>query len=197
MNTMQWLRLCLILIFSGSTDARKPRLVHHRSINPQKASSMLSLEYDEIDFTSSTTAENQTMIASEISIVSDFYWATGGSTWLNSYGWNQLEEPSSHRSFSIGDNKQKVDTTFKIDPCYWYGITCNDEGNTIELVITHNNMTGTLPASLVNLTKLQKLDFQYNAITSTIPNSFCGWRQLYELGLRSNHLTGLEAVGAV
>ena len=62
--------------------------------------------------------------------------------------------------------------------CNWYGITCKENSELIEDIGLHsNNMQGIIPASISNLTNLNRLVLPRNSLTGSIPT---------EIGLLSN-----------
>ncbi|KAL4638732.1 hypothetical protein ACB092_03G167500 [Castanea dentata] len=56
--------------------------------------------------------------------------------------------------------------------------------------LSHNYLTGQLPLSLANLTKLVKFDISFNGITGSIPKEFGNFKNLLELNLSHNKFTG-------
>ncbi|BAP55886.1 leucine-rich repeat-containing protein [Thioploca ingrica] len=60
----------------------------------------------------------------------DFYNSTNGSNWINNFGWNVTNTP-----------------------CQWKGVTCSG-GRVTELSLDTNQLIGTIPASLGNLSEL-------------------------------------------
>ena len=105
-----------------------------------------------------------------------FFSATGGTSWIDSSGWTDASVPM----------------------CLWYGVTC--QGNSITTIALHQNrLSGTLPASLGNLTALSDLsalaqlsilDLSSNQLNGTLPLSWSALAQLQELNLQSNALSG-------
>lgn len=75
----------------------------------------------------------------------DLYNSTGGSNWTNNNGW--LDEPV----------------------YYWKGIVV-ENGRVVVIRLDENNLTGTIPSSIGNLTALTSLDLSENNLTGTIPN---------------------------
>lgn len=93
----------------------------------------------------------------------DFYSSTNGPAWKTNTNWGS----------------GPVTT--------WYGVlTTGDRVTTV--VLTNNNLTGILPASLGNLTALTKLNLQYNSIASSIPFSVGNLTSLTYLNLANNIL---------
>jgi len=72
--------------------------------------------------------------------------------------------------------------------CGWTGITCNDQGNIIDLTLIKRGLSGSLSNSLSNMSALQTLDFSTNSLDGTIPT----WKLLSTktLNLAQNLLTG-------
>lgn len=71
----------------------------------------------------------------------------------------------------------------------WYGVTTRN-GRVVQLDLKTNNLTGTLPVEIGNLTELQYLNFGGNAITGTIPPECGRLTKLVMLGLYQNQLSG-------
>lgn len=107
------------------------------------------------------TAERQALI--------DLYDATGGDSWFDNTNWNG----------SAGTE------------CTWFGVTCNATFDSVtEIDLSSNNLVGTLPASLQDLTNLQNLSLKFNQLTGSIPPELGNLANLQYLYLRNNGLTG-------
>lgn len=48
------------------------------------------------------------------------------------------------------------------DPCKWTHVGCSQEKKVTRIQIGHQNLEGTLPASLSSLTSLERLEVQWN-----------------------------------
>jgi Leucine-rich repeat (LRR) protein len=92
------------------------------------------------------------------------YQSTNGTNWKQNKGWNVTNTP-----------------------CEWVGVTC-DKAGVIELKLSQNNLTGTLP-NFSGLPELQTLVLNNNQLTGAIPD-FSGLPQLQTLVLNNNQLTG-------
>ena len=57
-------------------------------------------------------------------------------------------------------------------PCPWFGVVC-DGGHVVRLILPANHLSGTLPATLGNLTNLTRLRLENNALTGRIPQTIC------------------------
>ena len=93
------------------------------------------------------------------------YNSTNGSGWANKTNWLS----------------GSVDT--------WYGVTIT--GNRVtNLSITNNNMVGSLPSELGDLTAIIGLFLSDNEISGTIPASLSNLKEMWTLRLSHNNLTG-------
>ena len=84
----------------------------------------------------------------------DLYNATDGSNWTRNDNWENCY-------FCIHSS----------DPCdnNWYGVTCDSSNqHIIELGLHMNNLNGTIPASLGDLTELKRLDLDDNKLSGPI-----------------------------
>ncbi|XP_052136888.1 probable LRR receptor-like serine/threonine-protein kinase At3g47570 [Oryza glaberrima] len=59
-----------------------------------------------------------------------------------------------------------------------------------DLILTSNNITGTIPSSLANITSLQRLSIADNSIKGNIPHEFAGFPMLQILYADGNKLAG-------
>ena len=95
------------------------------------------------------------------------YNATGGDNWTDRDNWLS-DEP-------LGE---------------WQGVTTDDAGRVTELDLFGNNMTGTIPTELGNLTGLTNLALDANQLSGAIPSELGNLSKLEILGLLSNQLSG-------
>ena len=72
----------------------------------------------------------------------------------------------------------------------WYGITVNSDGRVTHLDLVGNQLMGTIPPELGDLTRLERLDLAGNQLTGTIPAELGDLASLQYLSLWSNELTG-------
>lgn len=78
------------------------------------------------------------------------------------------------------------------DPCNWVGVGCSKDNRVTRIQIGRKGLTGTLPASLANLTDLQRFEVQYNQLTGPLP-SLAGLTQLQFLLLSNNNFSSIPA----
>jgi len=95
----------------------------------------------------------------------DLYDSTDGDNWTNHTNW-------------------KTDSVST-----WYGVTV-DTGRVISLSLNINNLSGTIPSSIGNLSSLRTLNFSINQITGSIPPEIGNLSNLECLFLASNQITG-------
>lgn len=108
-----------------------------------------------------------TALADDRAALIALYTATGGPNWVNSDGWN-TDRP-------IGE---------------WHGVVTDDDGRVIIVDLSNNELTGTLPAELGDLSNLAWLDLDYNRLSGSIPSRLGSLDSLLVLRLGSNELTG-------
>jgi len=94
------------------------------------------------------------------------YDSTNGSGWTNNSNW-------------------KTDS----DPCSWYGVSCSD-GHVTSLMLDSNELSGSIPPKLGNLTNLTILWLYENQLTGAIPPELGNLTNLTQLILSANQLTG-------
>ena len=96
------------------------------------------------------------------------YDSTAGASWTSKTGWKATNTPCND----------------------WYGVVCSGV-NVTSLVLTSNNLVGSLPTELENLSSLQILNLNFNSIGGTIPASLGNLTNLINLQLANNSLTGV------
>jgi hypothetical protein len=115
---------------------------------------------------------NAVIPPSERAVLLALYASTNGASWSNNGNWGGAAGTE----------------------CSWYGITCSaGDANVTEIrlgeVFSGNNLTGTLPATLNQLTQLRRAQFDDNEITGSVP-SLSGLASLEYFSIASNALDG-------
>ena len=108
----------------------------------------------------------------------DLYNATHGSNWTDNENWL--------RRISWFPYPYT-------DPCegHWYGVVCNNANtHIVQLNLYNNNLNGSIPASLSNLSKLVSLNLLSNRLSGSIPASLSNLSNLKYLALNYNQLNG-------
>lgn len=94
------------------------------------------------------------------------YDSTDGANWIDNTNW-------------------KVTNT----PCSWYGVTC-ENGHVTELNLYENNLIGTLPSEIGDLSRLTDLYLNDNQLSGNIPSEMGNLSNLVILYLHRNSLNG-------
>ncbi|CAK7338930.1 unnamed protein product [Dovyalis caffra] len=76
------------------------------------------------------------------------------------------------------------------DPCHWNHVVCSDEKRVTRIQIGRQNLQGTLPSNLQNLTQLERLELQFNNVSGALP-SLSGLSSLQVILLSNNMFTSL------
>ena len=100
-------------------------------------------------------------------VLADLYSATGGANWEDNSNW------PSNRPFRE-----------------WYGVTNDAEGRVIGLYLWENQLSGSIPSGLGDLSSLEWLYLHNNQMTGSIPSELGNLSNLRALFLRNNQLTG-------
>ena len=113
------------------------------------------------------TAADGGSVASDRAALVALYSATGGASWIARTNWlsdRPLDE--------------------------WHGASTNSGGRVARLELFNNQLTGSIPAELGDLTNLQMLNLDNNQLTGSIPTELGDLTNLEVLGLYNNQLTG-------
>ena len=103
----------------------------------------------------------------EAEILDGIYDAMGGDDWTTNTNWKSTEALSS-----------------------WHGVTTNAAGRVTGLALGENNLTGSIPPELGQLTGLIDLSLWGNELTGSIPSELGDLSALQNLSLSQNDLTG-------
>ncbi len=120
-----------------------------------------------------TEAEVKADCYPDLAALIDLYNATNGPNWTDNTGWAEG---------AAGSNCNPCDGT-------WFGITCNDNDR-VELLSLRNNLTGSIPSSIGQLSQVELLDFVNNNLTGSIPDEIFALPRLERLFFTVNNLTG-------
>ncbi|KAJ8755032.1 hypothetical protein K2173_015544 [Erythroxylum novogranatense] len=75
-------------------------------------------------------------------------------------------------------------------PCKWFGVSCNSDGNVIEISLKAVDLQGPLPSNFQSLKALQKLTLSSTNLTARIPREFGNYLELSFIDLSDNSLSG-------
>ena len=112
-------------------------------------------------------ARGQVGVESDREVLEAFYHATGGPDWFDSTNW--LSDASLAE---------------------WYGVSTNDEGRVVQLILHNNSLSGPIPPELPRLTRLVHLSLFQNQLSGPIPPELGQLTSLQSLNLFSNQLSG-------
>ncbi len=75
--------------------------------------------------------------------------------------------------------------------CTWHGVQCDEtQSNVVDLGLYDNNLDGTLPSAIRNLTKLRFLQVWQNNLRGTLPAEISELGDLEAMYAGNNHFTG-------
>jgi hypothetical protein len=91
------------------------------------------------------------IMRSDCKVLVDLYESTNGSGWTNKTNWMGIGDPTPTTA------------------CDWFGLTCG-ASRVATISIASNNMSGVLPATIVNLTGMNTLWLRFNQLTGSVPS---------------------------
>ena len=90
-----------------------------------------------------------------------------------------------------GDNWTDKENWLSDEPLgEWQGVTTDDDGRVTQIRLWENNLIGSIPADLGNLTSLNLLALHINQLNGSIPMELGNLSNLTELALWENQLSG-------
>ncbi|KAI7741096.1 hypothetical protein M8C21_014905, partial [Ambrosia artemisiifolia] len=78
------------------------------------------------------------------------------------------------------------------NPCKWAHVSCSDDNRVTRIQIGHQNLQGTLPSTLSNLTQLERLELQWNNISGPLPG-LSGLGSLQVLMISNNMFSSIPS----
>ncbi|WP_026450266.1 T9SS type A sorting domain-containing protein [Aequorivita capsosiphonis] len=122
------------------------------------------------------------------------YNSTNGQNWVNNTNWGSGESVSTWHGITV-ENIGGTDHVKSLDLSYnnLVGSIPNEIGNLTELeflAFWNNTLTGNIPDELGNCTKIELLSLEDNALTGTIPASFSNLTNMSSFWLNGNLLSG-------
>ncbi|RLD54887.1 MAG: hypothetical protein DRJ01_17435, partial [Bacteroidetes bacterium] len=88
-----------------------------------------------------------------------------------------------------GDNWTKNDNWLTGNVSTWFGVILNDDGSVMQVSLSNNNLTDTIPPEIGNFCNLTKLDLSYNHLIGSIPSEIGNLSNLNWLDFGGNQLT--------
>lgn len=149
------------LEFGGSTDIAGPYTGGKMLKND--GTNVLENDYAALKF----VGEFSTVVPAneaDVTTLKAFYNAANGSGWTNTWDLNG-------------------------DPLEWYGLKW-EKGRVTEMWLSFNNLSGTIPKELADLTELKNLLLDNNKLSGAIPSELGSLNKLSALKLSHNELSG-------
>jgi len=113
-------------------------------------------------------------LQSDWNTLKKIYQMTGGASWINSTNWD-VASGQTPNAEELGQ---------------WYGVTVFD-GRVTQIALENNNLRGTIPWAIGNLSRLEKLDLSNNQIQGSVLPEIGKLSELRELNLASNKFSGV------
>jgi hypothetical protein len=118
---------------------------------------------------SSECYEIQEITMEECQVLVAIYESTSGESWVDNTGWLASQTP-----------------------CSWYGVIC-EQGHVVELQLYYNQLSGSLPPEVGNLTHLKALYLDKNQISGPVPAEIGNLTELQVARLGGNQFSSIPA----
>ena len=163
------------IVACGADAPVSPTVAHGRELPPAESDFGATLNPAEAPAVSSDELEggdetlNPAPAPADLNraVLVELYHSTGGPVWKNSHNW-------------VSDRP--------LDE--WFGVIADDQGRVMRLRLASNNLQGTLPGALGNLSNLETLRLDGNSLSGLIPPEIGKLSSLETLSLGSNNLEG-------
>lgn len=103
---------------------------------------------------------------SELDALLKIYSETKGDLWIQNRNWLESNTPS-----------------------IWFGVSVVN-GHVVQLSLSANNLSGSIPPEIGNLTHLKELYLFNNKLAGSLPNQICNLTALLRLNLANNQFSG-------
>jgi len=133
---------------------------------------------------------SQDVIQSDRDALMALYNATDGPSWANNTNWGSAELVSTWYGITVIDDRV---TALDLRVNQLIGSIPASLGNLTALTalyLRENELSGSIPSELGNLLVLEYLSLAYNQLSGSIPSSLGGLTALYHLYLNDNQLSG-------
>jgi len=121
--------------------------------------------------------DNNEILLTQRYVMTVLYYSTGGDNW------NQCNEQDVN---CLVGNSYLSPT----NECTWFGSTCDEDNKITEIAFEDNNLVGTIPNEIAQLSSLQTLSLEQGNLTSSIPSTLANLSSLRILDLDFNRITG-------
>lgn len=121
------------------------------------------------------TAQNSQCHIDDWNALKQLYINTSGTSWDNNNNWSTVTTATPQ---TFCDLEQL------------HGIKLNANGRIIEVDLSDNNLSGTIPSIISNLVEVVDINLSSNQLSGAIPNQFSNLSALQILNLSNNNLVG-------
>ncbi len=123
------------------------------------------------------------------------YEATNGPSWRNSKNWNQDKKLARWQGVETHDSNRVSKLRLLMNELTGTIPDCiSDLSEIVYLDMSNNKLVGSIPAGISRLCKLRELKLHYNQLSGPIPESMGGLTALKGLHLESNSFSGTSCL---
>lgn len=124
-------------------------------------------------------------------ILAVIYFSTHGDTWTHcAHKPGDLDTNCTYFDTTYQDNFTESRYLSEAHECKWFQTYCSEDNVLRELLLYENNLKGSIPTEIAQLSKLRRLRLNANKLTSTLPSELGQMKHLADLEVHGNELEG-------